>query len=61
MNKSRLFKTFATLVLIFVFAYIFLKNNQATQTTQVSAFVDETKYEVYSGRQAYEYYRSILN
>ena len=57
MEKSKLFKTFIILVLTFVFLYLFLENNQATEVTQVSALTDVTGYAVYDGRNVYEHYK----
>ena len=61
MDKSKLFKTFMILVLTFVFLYVFLENNQATEVTQVSALADVRGYAVYDGRDVYEHYKSILS
>lgn len=61
MEKSKLFKTFIILVLTFVFLYLFLENNQATEVTQVSALADVRGYAVYDGRDVYEHYKSILS
>lgn len=60
-KKSKLLKSIVVVILVFVFLYIFLENNQATETTQVSALADESNYEVYTGKIAYEYYRGILS
>ncbi len=60
MEKSKLFKVCMIFILAFVLIYAFL-DNQATETTQVSALADESSYEVYTGKIAYEYYKTKLS
>lgn len=60
MKKSKYFKIFLVLTLFISFLYSFFVYKKA-DTQPVSAYINEDQYAVYSGRNVYEYHRSILN
>lgn len=60
MKNSKLFQALLLITVCLVFVYMFFIHNMAN-TKPVSAYVDETMYPVYTGKNVYEYYRTTLN
>ncbi|MBO5477970.1 MAG: hypothetical protein J6A15_09520 [Clostridia bacterium] len=60
MKNSKLFQALLIIIIGVAFIYVFFIHNRAN-TQPVSAYVDETMYEVYTGKDVYEYYRTTLS
>lgn len=60
LKNSKLFQALLLITVCLVFVYMFFIHNMAN-TKPVSAYVDDGMYQVYTGKNVYEYYRTTLN
>ena len=60
LKNSKLFQALLLITVCLVFIYMFFIHNMAN-TKPVSAYVDDGMYQVYTGKNVYEYYRTTLN
>lgn len=60
MKNSKIFQALLIIIIGVAFIYVFFIHNRAN-TQPVSAYVDDGMYQVYTGKNVYEYYRTTLN
>ena len=60
MKKTKLFQALLIITFCVAFIYVFFIHNRAN-TQPVSAYTDDGMYQVYTGKNVYEYYRTTLN